>query len=116
MARKVEISEDVVKPSARGQTPRAMIGAQAKAARIQLGLSQDDIAQRTGVGRSTYKHIENDTGDPRRSKIRLVREFYESLGFKFVTDPGVIGVPPTIPASFWSNPPAPAPTDDKDDD
>ena len=91
-----------------------MIGAQARAARAQLGLSQDEVAELTGVGVSTYKHIENDTGDPRRSRIQKVREFYESAGFKFVNDAGVIGLPPPTPHGGWTPAKSLPPDENKD--
>ncbi len=73
--------------------PADMRGRQARAARILLGMSQQELAEACGVNTSTIGHIENETGDPRRSSIYQVEDYLISRGVRFVSDPLVVGMP-----------------------
>lgn len=72
-----------------------MRGRQVRAARILLGISQQELADACGVNTSTIGNIENETGDPRRSSIYQVEDYLISRGVRFVSDPLVVGMPRT---------------------
>lgn len=71
-----------------------MLGIQVKAARALLGISQSELARLAGVGRATVNDIENETGDPRRSRSAAVEKYLRSRGIRFVDELGVVGLPP----------------------
>lgn len=72
----------------------SMRGAQIRAARELLGLSQEELAVSAKVSRPTVRDIERETGDPRRSSMLAVETYLRSRGIRFVDELGLIGAPP----------------------
>lgn len=54
-----------------------------RAARALLGITQDELAERTGVGRNILQRIENGTSVP-TAQIDLIRSYMEKHGIVFL--------------------------------
>jgi transcriptional regulator with XRE-family HTH domain len=54
-----------------------------RAARGLLDWSQEQLAQRAGVGLSTVRTFESD-GEIRRSNVAAIRAAFESVGVEFI--------------------------------
>ena len=66
-------------------------GAQIRAARGWLGLSQDDLARLSGVAKRTIARFELDVSVPYDRTLRDLQSCLEEKGVEFLFD-GVIGV------------------------
>jgi predicted transcriptional regulator len=62
--------------------------AQCRAARGLLAWSQQDLAEKSGVGIVTIHQLEAGTSQPRRSTIDVVRRAFESAGVEFIDENG----------------------------
>ena len=58
--------------------------AQIKAARAWLGLSQDDLAAKTGLARRAIQDFENGKREPQPRTRRDLRNAFEQLGLEFL--------------------------------
>ena len=58
-------------------------GAQVKAARALLGLSQMDIALRAGVSQTSIWQLENSERTPVEARLRHIRRALEAAGVEF---------------------------------
>jgi DNA-binding transcriptional regulator YiaG len=69
--------------------PNEMISpAQCRAARGLLDWSQQELANRAGVGVVTVRQIEAGTHQPRRATLDVVRRCLESGGVEFIDENG----------------------------
>jgi len=69
--------------------PKKMISsAQCRAARGLLDWSQQELAERAGVGVVTVRQLEAGTHQPRRSTLEVVRRCLESGGVEFIEENG----------------------------
>ncbi len=69
--------------------PKKMISsAQCRAARGLLDWSQQELAERAGVGVVTVRQLEAGTHQPRRSTLEVVRRCLESGGVEFIDENG----------------------------
>jgi transcriptional regulator with XRE-family HTH domain len=64
----------------RHRVPKALL----RAARALLGVSQQDVAASTGVSAGTIAHLENDKLSVKLETELVVRDYYESIGIRFV--------------------------------
>ena len=64
---------------------------QIRAARGWLGISQDALAEASGVAKRTIAHFESGTRAPHERTLRDIQKTLEELGIEFVFD-GVEGV------------------------
>jgi predicted transcriptional regulator len=62
--------------------------AQWRAARALLAWSQQDIADKSGVGIVTSHQLEAGTSQPRRATIDVVRRAFEAAGIEFIDENG----------------------------
>jgi transcriptional regulator with XRE-family HTH domain len=62
--------------------------AQCRAARGLLDWSQQELAQKAGVGVVTVRQLEADTHEPRRATLDVVRRALESAGVEFIDENG----------------------------
>lgn len=62
--------------------------AQCRAARGLIAWSQQDLAQRAGVGTVAVHQLENGTSRPRRATLEVVRRAFEDAGVEFITGNG----------------------------
>lgn len=78
---------------------RNVLGSYIRKKRVALGLNQEELAERTGVGQETISHIETGrTGDPRLTTLRKIARGLE-------IDPNILvriseGWNPTRPATL----------------
>lgn len=63
-----------------------------KAARVLLRWSQEELAKKAGIGRTTLSKVEAGEQDVRLSTIRAVQQALEDGGIKFVAADDVYGV------------------------
>ena len=69
--------------------PNEMISpAQCRAARGLLDWSQQELANKAGVGVVTVRQIEAGTHQPRRATLEVVRRCLESGGVEFIDENG----------------------------
>ena len=68
--------------------------AQIRAARAILGWSQDQLAQRAGIGLATLRRVEQGEGLVKGnfSTIVKIQKAFEQAGINFTEDAGEIGV------------------------
>jgi len=62
--------------------------AQCRAARGLLAWSQQDLAEKSGVGIVTVHQLEAGTSQPRRSTVDVVRRAFEAAGVEFIDENG----------------------------
>ena len=58
--------------------------AQCRAARGLLDWSQQELAERAGVGVVTVRQLEADLRQPRRATLAVVRQCFEAAGVEFI--------------------------------
>ncbi len=69
--------------------PRGMVTAeQCRAARGLLAWSQQDLAEKAGVGIVTIHQLEAGTSQPRRATVDVVKRALESAGVEFIDENG----------------------------
>jgi transcriptional regulator with XRE-family HTH domain len=67
--------------------------AQCRAARGLLDWTQQDLADRAGVGIVTVRHLEAGVSDTRRATLEVIRRALEAAGVEFIDqDGGGLGV------------------------
>lgn len=59
---------------------------QCRAARGLLDWSQQDLADKAGVGIVTIRQLEAGAHEPRRSTLQVVRLAFEAAGVQFIDD------------------------------
>jgi len=62
--------------------------AQCRAARGLLDWSQQDLADRAGLGIVTIRQIEADITDPRRATLAVLKQAFERAGIEFIDENG----------------------------
>ena len=73
---------------------------QCRAARGLLDWSQQELADRAGVGIVTVRHIEAGRNEPRRSTLDVLRRALEDAGVEFIDrNGGGVGVRLRKPAA-----------------
>jgi len=61
---------------------------QCRAARGLLDWSQQDLADRAGVGIVTVRQLEAGAASPRRATLDVIRRAFESAGVEFIDENG----------------------------
>ena len=61
---------------------------QCRAARALLAWSQQDLADKSGVGTVTVHQLETGTSQPRRATVDVVRQAFEAAGVEFIDENG----------------------------
>src|SRR6267154_2008423 len=70
-------------------SPSSVItAAQCRAARGLIAWSQQDLAQRSGIGTVAVHQLENGTSSPRRATLDVVRRAFEAAGVEFIDENG----------------------------
>ena len=62
--------------------------AQCRAARGLLDWSQQELADRAGLGIVTIRQIEADITDPRRATLAVLKQAFERAGMEFIDENG----------------------------
>jgi transcriptional regulator with XRE-family HTH domain len=62
--------------------------AQCRAARGLLDWSQQDLADRAGLGIVTIRQIEADITEPRRATLTVLKQAFERAGIEFIDENG----------------------------
>jgi transcriptional regulator with XRE-family HTH domain len=62
--------------------------AQCRAARGLIAWSQQDLAQRAGIGTVAVHQLESGTSSPRRATLDVVRRAFEAAGVEFIDENG----------------------------
>lgn len=62
--------------------------AQCRAARGILDWSQQDLANKAGIGIVTVRQLEAGVNEPRRSTLEVVRQAFERSGVEFIDENG----------------------------
>jgi len=62
--------------------------AQCRAARGLLDWSQQELADRAGLGIVTIRQIEADITDPRRATLVVLKQAFERAGVEFIDENG----------------------------
>ena len=62
--------------------------AQCRAARGLLDWSQQELADRAGLGIVTIRQIEADITDPRRATLAVLKQAFERAGIEFIDENG----------------------------
>jgi transcriptional regulator with XRE-family HTH domain len=62
--------------------------AQCRAARGLIGWSQQDLAEKSGVGIVTIHQLEAGVGQPRRATLDVVKRALEGAGVEFIDENG----------------------------
>jgi predicted transcriptional regulator len=61
---------------------------QSRAARGLLAWSQQELANKAGVGIVTVHQLEAGTSQPRRATLDVIRRAFESAGVEFIDEDG----------------------------
>ena len=67
---------------------RMITAAQCRAARGLVAWSQQDLAQKAGIGTVAVHQLENGTSSPRRATLDVVRRAFEAAGVEFIDENG----------------------------
>ena len=62
--------------------------AQCRAARGLVGWSQQQLANKAGIGTVAVHQLENGTSQPRRATLDVVRRAFEAAGVEFIDENG----------------------------
>jgi transcriptional regulator with XRE-family HTH domain len=62
--------------------------AQCRAARGLLDWSQQELADRAGLGIVTIRQIEADITEPRRATLTVLKQAFEGAGVEFIDENG----------------------------
>ena len=62
--------------------------AQCRAARGLLDWSQQELADRAGLGIVTIRQIEADITEPRRATLAVLKQAFERAGIEFIDENG----------------------------
>ena len=62
--------------------------AQCRAARGLLDWSQQELAERAGIGVVTVRQLEAGIHEPRRATLDVVRRCFETAGIEFIDENG----------------------------
>lgn len=65
-----------------------MTPSQCRAARALIGISQDDLAARSGVAKRTIASFESDTRAPYGRTVDAIRAALEQAGVQFIAENG----------------------------
>ena len=61
---------------------------QCRAARALLDWSQEELAEKAGVGLVTVRHLEAGRHEPRRATLDVIRRALEAAGVEFIDENG----------------------------
>lgn len=61
---------------------------QCRAARALLGWTQKTLADLSGIGTVAINQFENETSQPRRATVDVVKRAFESAGVEFINENG----------------------------
>ena len=62
--------------------------AQCRAARALLKWSQEELAERSGIGVATIRTFETDTSSPYSRTLETIKATFEASGVAFIDDQG----------------------------
>lgn len=65
---------------------------QCKAARDLLGWKQSDLSEKSSIGESTIADFERGAREPAVRTLRDIRNAFEGVGIKFISDEAWLGV------------------------
>jgi transcriptional regulator with XRE-family HTH domain len=68
--------------------PAMITSAQCRAARGLLDWTQQDLADRAGVGIVTVRQVESGLSEPRRATLEVIRRALERAGVEFIDENG----------------------------
>ena len=68
--------------------PAMITSAQCRAARGLLDWTQQDLAERAGVGIVTVRQVEAGVSEPRRATLEVIRRALEGAGVEFIDENG----------------------------
>ena len=88
MATKVNSFQRICKKSSSRGCWGMITSAQCRAARGLLGWSQQNLADRAGVGIMTIHQFEKEGTQPRRATLEVVRRAFENAGVEFIDENG----------------------------
>ena len=71
-----------------GHIESMVTAAQCRAARGLLDWSQQDLADRAGLGIVTIRQIEADITEPRRATLTVLKQAFERAGIEFIDENG----------------------------
>ena len=71
-----------------GHIAAMVTAAQCRAARGLLDWSQQELADRAGLGIVTIRQIEADITDPRRATLVVLKQAFERSGIEFIDENG----------------------------
>ena len=71
-----------------GHIAPMVTAAQCRAARGLLDWSQQELADRAGLGIVTIRQIEADITDPRRATLVVLKQAFERAGIEFIDENG----------------------------
>jgi len=71
-----------------GHIESMVSAAQCRAARGLLDWSQQELADRAGLGIVTIRQIEADITDPRRATLVVLKQAFERAGIEFIDENG----------------------------
>ena len=66
----------------------SITAAQCRAARGLLGWTQQALADRARVGAVAINQLENETSQPRRATLDVIRRAFEAAGVDFIDENG----------------------------
>ena len=66
----------------------SITAAQCRAARGLLGWTQQALADRARVGTVAINQLENETSQPRRATLDVIRHAFEAAGVDFIDENG----------------------------
>jgi len=66
----------------------SITAAQCRAARGLLGWTQQALADRARVGTVAINQLENETSQPRRATLDVIRRAFEAAGVDFIDENG----------------------------
>ena len=68
--------------------PEMITSAQCRAARGLLDWTQQDLADRAGVGIVTVRQVEAGVSEPRRATLEVIRRAFETAAVEFIDENG----------------------------
>lgn len=77
---------------ARDHNFNPITAAQSRAARALLNITQDDLADLSGVSKATIADFEREGRNPQRRTLKDLRAAFEARGVVFLADSGGVGV------------------------
>ena len=79
---------ELIKSHSIGHIAPMVTAAQCRAARGLLDWSQQELADRAGLGIVTIRQIEADITEPRRATLAVLKQAFERAGVEFIDENG----------------------------